>query len=71
MFTNGNQLLTAAEVAQRLRISPWMIYSHVRNGVFPPGVFVRFRRAIRFNQRELEAWLLKGGGQDTERKAVQ
>lgn len=54
-------LLTASKVAQAMGMPVQRIYTLVREGVFPPGVVVRFGRQIRFNGVKLKEWIEQGG----------
>jgi excisionase family DNA binding protein len=53
-----SQLLTASELATRLRISPARLYELVRQGLVP---VVRIGRQVRFDPAAVEAWIAGGG----------
>jgi len=59
-------ILTAPEVATRLRISPQRAYELARLGLLP---CIRIGRQVRFNEASLETWIADGGqGYDHEPK---
>ena len=50
----NDELLTVAEVARWLRITPRTVYRFVRNAQLP---HVRVGRGLRFTRAAVEAWL--------------
>jgi excisionase family DNA binding protein len=57
-----NELLSVAEVATRLRVSGATVYCFVSAGVLPAIQLAGPRSTIRFDPKELEAWLRSPGG---------
>ncbi len=55
------RLLTAAEAAQILRVSPRRIYDMAREGILPPGVAIRLGRELRISESRLAEFLEAGG----------
>jgi excisionase family DNA binding protein len=57
-------LLTAEEVAERLRVTKCWIYAEVRAGRLP---HVRLGRYVRFRARAIDAWIeqIERGGRPT------
>lgn len=56
------QLLRVAEVADRLGVSPRVVYDWLAAGVIPAGAVVRAGRAVYIKHRALEAWLAGRNG---------
>lgn len=56
--TRGGRLLTAAEAAERLRVSTWRLYDMVREGMIPA---VRLGRSVRVDPGALEDFIANGG----------
>lgn len=54
------KILTLAQAADFLQISPEVLRRHAKNGVVPAHKEGRTRR---FSRKELEAWLHDGGPQ--------
>jgi len=54
-------LLTASEVAKKLRTSRWQVYQYVREGILPPGLHLRLGRSLLFSRAELDSWIKRGG----------
>jgi excisionase family DNA binding protein len=52
-FEYPHQLLTVAEVAERLRLHPITIRRHIKSGLLPA---VRIGRAVRVRSVDVEAW---------------
>lgn len=47
------QHLTAAEVAQRLRVPKWSVYEMAKSGELP---VLKIGRRVRFRETDLEEW---------------
>jgi len=59
-------LMTAAEVAEYLRVRPPSVYEWAKGGKIPCA---KVGRLWRFHREEIEAWVRKGGLQNpTEKK---
>jgi excisionase family DNA binding protein len=55
-----DEILTLAQTADFLQISPEVLRRHARNGVIPAH---KEGRTWRFSRKELEAWLHRAGPQ--------
>jgi excisionase family DNA binding protein len=56
----NEDMLSLAEAADFLQISPEVLRRHAKNGVIPAH---KEGRTLRFSRKELEAWLQQGGPQ--------
>jgi excisionase family DNA binding protein len=54
----GPKLLKASEVARRLDVKPYRVYSLVRGGLIP---HIRVGRTVRFDPDKLQGWIDSGG----------
>jgi len=63
-MTPEPQLLRVAEVADRLGVSPRVVYDWLAAGVIPPEVIVRAGRAFYIKRRALDAWLAGRNGME-------
>ena len=68
-MNNHSTILTAQEVAARLRISPQRAYELARLGLLP---CIRIGRQVRFDEAAVEGWIAAGGQayDDTLQKAA-
>lgn len=58
-------LLRVADVADRLGVSPRVVYGWLAAGVIPPEVTVRAGRAVYIKRRVLDAWLAGRDGAES------
>ena len=56
------QLLRVADVADRLGVSPRVVYEWLAAGVIPSEVLVRAGRAVYVKRQALDAWLAGRNG---------
>ncbi len=58
------ELMTAAEVAEMLRVSVWLVWRWTREGVLPS---IQLGRNYRFRRSEVERWVTAGARKVTGR----
>ena len=67
MRTSGTPepyLLRVADAADRLGVSPRVVYEWLATGIIPSEVMVRAGRAVYIKRRALDAWLAGRDGAD-------
>lgn len=55
----ASEFLTVTEVAERLRVSKFTVYTWIRKRISPP--VKKFNGSIRFPRKEFEEWMNKAG----------